>query len=154
MIAVWLVCAALVVFLAIKLFSGHKEEPVVRDTAPSTEHLISDQERGILQDLREVQPEDYETKILLYKRLMELNPEEAYYREQYEDNLTRYNSEENQKLRKEKELYEQVQKVPASDYETNMRLYKELMELNPDKQLYKDKYNHYGKLFEESGGGQ
>lgn len=44
---------------------------------------------------------------------------------------------------REKALYEKVRKLPAANIEGNLKLYKELVKLNPSKKLYKDKVAHY-----------
>jgi len=49
-------------------------------------------------------------------------------------------------LTEEEILYQKVRKIPASEYEKNRDGYKELMEINPNKVLYKEKYLYYENL--------
>lgn len=51
--------------------------------------------------------------------------------------------------KREKEILAQLKKVPASQYEKNQNLYKQLMSLNPDNALYKKKYEYYSAKIEE-----
>lgn len=44
---------------------------------------------------------------------------------------------------KTRTLAARVKKLPASDIDGNLKLYRELLALNPDKQIYKDKVVHY-----------
>jgi len=48
-----------------------------------------------------------------------------------------------------KSLSEKVRKLPASDIDGNLKIYKELLALNPDEQTYKDKVNHYQKKWDQ-----
>ena len=106
-------------------------------------------EERLLEQVRQVPAEDSETNMLFYKELMELDPGEPTYRERYDLYATRY-AEERKAL--EQELFDQVRQVPAEDYETNMVLYEQLMELNPDDPTYREKYEHYLTRFYEAQG--
>lgn len=46
-------------------------------------------------------------------------------------------------------LSEKVKKLPASDIDGNLKVYKELLALNPNEQTYKDKVNHYQKKWNQ-----
>jgi len=54
-----------------------------------------------------------------------------------------------QKRKKEKELYQRVIKVPASDVQTNYTMYEQLVLLNPESQLYRSKRDLYKTKLEE-----
>lgn len=45
----------------------------------------------------------------------------------------------------ETELYEKVKQIPSSNIYANIKGYKELLDLNPNNKLYKDKLAHYEK---------
>jgi hypothetical protein len=47
-------------------------------------------------------------------------------------------------------LYEQVRVIPASEARENLALYKQLAQINPDKQLYQVKVAHYEKAARSS----
>ena len=51
--------------------------------------------------------------------------------------------------KREKEILAQLKKVPASQYEKNKNLYKQLMSLKPDNAIYKKKYEYYSAKIEE-----
>jgi len=53
---------------------------------------------------------------------------------------------ESEKAATEKKLLAQVRGVPASDRDANLKIYQRLAELRPDKPLYKQKVDHYGRL--------
>ena len=48
-----------------------------------------------------------------------------------------------------KSLSEKVRKLPSSDIDGNLKIYKELLALNPAEQTYKDKVNHYQKKWDQ-----
>lgn len=50
------------------------------------------------------------------------------------------------KLKKEQELYKKVRKIPARYVERNRDGYEKLLEMNPDNETYRKKYNYYSKL--------
>jgi hypothetical protein len=46
-------------------------------------------------------------------------------------------------------LSAKVKKLPASDIDGNLKIYKELLSLNPNEQLYKNKVDHYQKKWDQ-----
>jgi hypothetical protein len=48
----------------------------------------------------------------------------------------------------EKRLYDMVLKIPASDIYKNREIYKQLSQLNPSSELYKNKFNYYSGLID------
>ena len=46
-------------------------------------------------------------------------------------------------------LSAKVKKLPASDIDGNLKIYKELLALNPDEQIYKNKIDHYQKKWDQ-----
>ena len=50
------------------------------------------------------------------------------------------------KFKKEQELYKKVRKIPARYVEKNRDGYEKLLEMNPDNETYRKKYNYYSKL--------
>lgn len=78
-----------------------------------------------------------------YKDLADLEPEN----EKYKDKLAKYDRRLQKHL--ERKLYDRVQNIPARDYKANMKIYKELVELNPDEQLYKTRYDMYKQKYDE-----
>jgi serine/threonine protein kinase len=59
---------------------------------------------------------------------------------------------ESDKAAAEDLLLEEVRSTPASDREANLKLYQRLAALRPDKQLYKQKVDHYARLVRKSHG--
>jgi hypothetical protein len=51
-------------------------------------------------------------------------------------------------LSEETRLFNEVKKIPASQWEKNRDIYSKLMDLNPGKKLYKTKYDFYSKQIE------
>ena len=160
----------LIILIAYTLLGGEKNQPAAPANAtaenatavespapaetPATEpaHILSAEEAALAERVRKIPATDYKTNMELYQRLMELDPDNAHYREKYAFYSTKYNDTSYAKA-DEETLFQEVLKVPEEDYETNMRLYKELMELNPDKALYRERYELYAKRYEEAGGG-
>lgn len=48
------------------------------------------------------------------------------------------------------ELEDEVAKIPASEFDENIRLYKKLQRLNPDNERYADKVAHYERRKQEA----
>ncbi|MBE9582555.1 MAG: zinc ribbon domain-containing protein [Proteobacteria bacterium] len=46
-------------------------------------------------------------------------------------------------------LSAKVRKLPVSDIDGNLKIYKELLALNPNEQIYKDKVDHYQKKWDQ-----
>lgn len=87
---------------------------------------------------------DFSENIRLYKKLQKLNPDSALYADKITHNQRKQNeAEATAKTEKILKLEEQVAKVPASDFNENIRLYRELQKLNPDSARYSDKIAHY-----------
>ena len=55
------------------------------------------------------------------------------------------------KFKEEQELYKKVRKIPARYVEENRDGYKKLLEMNPDNETYRKKYQYYSKLAESRG---
>lgn len=72
----------------------------------------------------------------------------AYYDDYYLRNLKEIDPAEYQK--RIQELEAKVAKVPASDFDENIRLYRELQKLNPDSARYVDKIAHYQRKQKEA----
>ena len=117
--------------------------------AARAQEELAAREQRLLNQVRAVPAEDNETNMLFYKELTELNPEEPSYRERYDHYAAAF---EQQRAAMEEALYAQVRQVPATDYETNMVLYEQLMEINPHEPTYKEKYEHYLAKFYEAQG--
>ena len=49
----------------------------------------------------------------------------------------------------EKKLLAKVKRVPAKDFRTNTKYYSQLMDLNPNKLIYKQKYDYYRALWDK-----
>lgn len=109
----------------------------------------AEREQLLLEQVLMIPVDDAETNMLYYQELMELNPDEPDYRERYDHYAAAF---EEQRAAQEQALFDQVRQVPADDYETNMVLYEQLMDLNPDEPAYREKYQHYLTKFYESQG--
>lgn len=78
-----------------------------------------------------------------YKQLAELEPDNEKYRKK----LEKYDRRLQKRL--ERKLYDRVQSLPARNYKANMKIYKELVDLNPDESLYKTRYKMYKNKYDQ-----
>ncbi len=78
-----------------------------------------------------------------YKKLAELEPDNEKYRKK----LAKYDRRLQKRL--ERKLYDKVMSLPARDYKANMKIYAELVELNPNEPLYKTRYDMYKRKYDK-----
>ena len=77
------------------------------------------------------------------KALVEVNLFKSFERTDYRD-VAQYNKSINTEV-----LTEKVKALPVSDTSGNLQAYKELLNLNPDVNLYKDKVDYYQSQFDK-----
>jgi len=120
----------------------------------------------ILAKLKDIPASKYKENQTLYQQLVDLNPD----KKKYERKLKYYTNKINKTKRdasevknkkndtegesdstfKSKELLAKLKNIPASEYENNRDLYQQLVDLNPDKNKYKKKLEHYSRKIAEN----
>lgn len=113
---------------------------------------VINSEKKLYKEILQIPASEYKKNMEGYKELLKLNPKSELYKNKYNHYKDLYNNyilNNNKKTSTIKERYNEVLKIPATNYKENMDGYKELLDLDPDSELFKEKYIHYKNLFEE-----
>ncbi|WP_432738346.1 hypothetical protein [Maridesulfovibrio sp. FT414] len=118
-----------------------KNRDLMNDELKAMIHLAT--EKDLLNRVERTSKWNYSELAKYYAELAALEPENSRYRKE----LKGYDRKLRKKL--ERKLYAQAQALPVDDIKANMEIYEELMQLNPDEQLYKSKYERYKGKYDE-----
>lgn len=119
---------------------AEKHPDLVNDEMEALIHLAKVQD--LKSKIERTSSWSYASLAKYYKKLAELEPDNDKYR----SNLAKYDRRLQKRL--ERKLYDRVQNIPAKNYKANMKIYEELVELNPDEALYKTRYNMYKEKYD------
>ncbi|MDA3137373.1 hypothetical protein [Vibrio metschnikovii] len=130
-----MIVVSLICFLTAGLLINKEEELKAQKQQEQKERLIAFTEKRetIIEELKQAMAtNDYTHALSITERYSDIKDKE----------LIEFNNNATNQL-KTQELLAKVKPIPASDFEQNLKLYEQLLELNPNDQTFKDKVRLY-----------
>ncbi|MGC9422697.1 hypothetical protein [Vibrio sp.] len=130
-----MIVVSLICFLTAGLLINKEEELKAQKQQEQKERLIAFTEKRetIIEELKQAMAtNDYTHALSITERYSDIKDKE----------LIEFNNNATNQL-KTQELLAKVKPIPASDFEQNLKLYEQLLELNPNDHTFKSKVKHY-----------
>ena len=123
--------------------SGDKELTFIDSIARTNLAVIQKKEKTnrLLSELTKVSKTDYAKLHGIYAQLVKMYPQNKNYKTKLE--YVSKKKKEADKQKKIKSILTQLKKIPSKEYQKNKNLYQQLVILDPQNKVYKDKVKHY-----------